>query len=369
MLHFRRHLLFLVLTLLVPIARAAAPAPDLPQEPLNKLYADAKSQPGDKEQRVAKNVEIIANSRKCLADHPDVPPTAPLREILVRRVMLPAAERLFKDAPTPENRTQLIEIAGDVVKTPVYDAHLIVPEKVHAAVVLTRLNIFSGSNGNAVDAARNIRALVASFPPRPELKEPDAFTGQAIVYAAQLATETGEKDLADEYCKTIAERFLATENALEVLIKAGHPPVFEAEMTTLDGKKISIPADTKGKVVVLDFWATWCAPCVASMPHVKELYEKYKDQPVLILGVDCDVPMQKETPEENKTKVAAFVAGKGYAWTQTYSGEWPKAAVKYGVSHIPTVFVLGKDGKILSATARGREDLLIQHALTLPTPF
>ncbi len=135
--------------------------------------------------------------------------------------------------------------------------------------------------------------------------------------------------------------------------------------TGLNHRRIDLHA-YRGKLVLLNFWATWCAPCVASMPHLKELREKFKDQDVLIVGVSCDSPMQKETPAENHAKVAKFVADKGYSWTHTYAGKWPDAAVKYGVSRIPTVFVLGKDGRILSTTARGREETLIQQALAAP---
>ena len=231
---------------------------------------------------------------------------------------------------------------------------------------MARRHIYPRFYKTPVDAAKHLRKLVDSFQPLPEAKDPGAFTGQAIVYAAQLATEAKENALATEYCKTIAEKYLAADNAISTLIAAGHAPVFEAEMTTLDGKKLAFPADTKGKVVLLDFWATWCGPCVASMPHIKEVHEKYKGQDVMIIGVSCDAPMQKETPEQNKAKVVAFLSGKGYDWTQTWAGEWPKSAVKYGVSRIPTVFILGKDGRILSTTARGQEDALIQKALAAP---
>lgn len=355
-----------ILTLLAPLGRAAdaaATVPDLPDGEIGKIYQDAKSQPGDKAQRLAKNNGILAACRKCVADHPEVPVTAPMREILFRRLMLPAAERIYHDDPSTANRDQLKAVATEVVNNPLTEGHLIVSEKVRAGYTLAKLEIFTGPDNTPVDAAKHIRALVASFPPLPAAKEPDAFTGQAIVYAAQLAVEVKDQALADEYCKPIAEKYLATASALDTLIRAGHAPVFETELTTLDGTTIHFPADTKGKVVVLDFWATWCGPCRASLPHVKEIFEKYKDQDVRVIGVSCDSPQNGETPESNKQKVADLVTKEKLDWTQTYSGEWPAPAVKYGVGNIPKVFVIGKDGKILTTEGRGREAQFIQQAL------
>jgi thiol-disulfide isomerase/thioredoxin len=330
----------------------------------SELYSRAKRQPGDREERIKFNMAIVADGRKCLAEDPRMPKSSPDAEILLRRVILPAAERLYADAPTPENHNQLLKIADEVVRLPVYEGHLIVPEKPRAGYLAAKLAIYPTPDAKPQDAAKHILALIEAFPVRPELKEPDALHGAATVFAAQLAVETGEKALADELCKVVAEQYVSLSPALDVLAQAGQPAVFAGELTTLDGKKVTFPQDVKGKVVLLDFWATWCGPCKASMPHVKELHEKFKDHGVVIIGVSCDTPSGDETTEQNKTKVRDFVTKNDYSWTQTYSGEWPAVATKYGVNKLPTVFLLDQQGRVISATARGREDQLIERALT-----
>jgi thiol-disulfide isomerase/thioredoxin len=342
-------------------------AGDVPEETISALYQKAKAQPQDRAERIKLNDAILAEARKCLADHPDVPASATGRDLLVRRVMLPAAMRLHRDEPaSPERRDQLRGLAGEVAGSPITEGHRLVEEKVSAAELLAKLEIWPEPNAEPREAAKHIRKLLERFPAKADDKTSDAFHGQALVAAARLAMATKEHSLADELCKDIGASYLKTAGALDVLAAAGHPATFEGELATLDGKTLRFPEDAKGKVVVLDFWATWCAPCVASLPHIHEVHEKFKDRGVWVIGVSCDTPMPKETPDSNRAKVVDFIKAKDLPWTQTYSGIWPKVAEKYGIGSIPTVFVIGKDGRILSATARGREAELIEKALSAP---
>jgi len=120
-------------------------------------------------------------------------------------------------------------------------------------------------------------------------------------------------------------------------------PAFEAK--TLDGKTVKFPADYKGKVVLLDFWATWCGPCKAELPNVVADYNQYHDKGFEILGVSLDHP--KHGPA-----LLEFLKANNMTWPQIYDGRGWKAAVavQYGVHAIPCpVLVDGNTGTILAA--------------------
>ena len=113
----------------------------------------------------------------------------------------------------------------------------------------------------------------------------------------------------------------------------------------LDGKPLSISA-LKGKIVLVDFWATWCGPCVGEIPNVVKVYEKFHDQGFAIVGISLD---------QDKDKVTAFLKEKKMAWPQFFDGKgWGnELAAKYGVHSIPATYLLDKEGKILAKGLRG----------------
>lgn len=106
----------------------------------------------------------------------------------------------------------------------------------------------------------------------------------------------------------------------------------------LDGAAVSL-ADYKGKVVLLDFWASWCGPCRQSAPNIAKLYAKYKGQGFEILGIAFD---------ERREDVAHGMKELGIDWRQVWDGKGPmtEAALRYSVDIPPRMMLIGRDGKI-----------------------
>src|SRR5262249_32574459 len=117
------------------------------------------------------------------------------------------------------------------------------------------------------------------------------------------------------------------------------------------GKEVTL-ASLKGRVVLLDFWATWCGPCKAAMPSIQKLHEKYKGKSVTVLGVN--------TWERGGPDLAAkYMEKSGYTYGLVVKGD--DLAKTYGISGIPTIVLIGPDGKILHIAvgfAEGEEEHL-----------
>ncbi len=131
----------------------------------------------------------------------------------------------------------------------------------------------------------------------------------------------------------------------------------------LSGKVVHFPQDYAGKIVMLDFWATWCEPCKGEIPYSTAAYEKYHSNGFDILGVSLD--------QANKADlVKSFTASHKMTWPQIYEGKfWDVSLVKtYGVEGIPFVLLVdGSTGKILATENQLRGTALmptIKNALT-----
>ncbi len=109
-------------------------------------------------------------------------------------------------------------------------------------------------------------------------------------------------------------------------------------LTSLDGNQVSL-ASLKGKVVLLDFGATWCRPCKAAMPTMQKLHEAYKDKGVVIRGVN--------TWEKNADAAKDCIAKKKFICGCLMNGD--DLAKACGVTGIPTLVIIGKDGKVAMA--------------------
>ena len=151
-------------------------------------------------------------------------------------------------------------------------------------------------------------------------------------------------------------RVKQTEKGREIgeriaLLKKLAPGSFapEFELTTSDGKKIALK-DLRGHIVLLDFWASWCGPCMDEMPNVKALYEQYHDRGLEIVGISMD---------NNKAKWEGAIERAGLVWHHVSSlkgmNRCPVAKL-YQVVAIPKLYIVDKDGKIIAKDLRG-EDL------------
>ncbi|MFN7021677.1 MAG: TlpA family protein disulfide reductase [Phycisphaerales bacterium] len=121
-------------------------------------------------------------------------------------------------------------------------------------------------------------------------------------------------------------------------------PITPFEGLLMDGTTVRFPGDYKGKVVLLDFWATWCGPCLAEVPHIVAAYEKHRGAGFEVLGITLD-------SKDMADKITATAADKGMTWPQVYSamGWKDPVAQTYVVQGIPAAFLVdGDTGKILA---------------------
>ena len=141
--------------------------------------------------------------------------------------------------------------------------------------------------------------------------------------------------------KAVAERALKT---IKTMAELKSKPL-ELKFTAVDGREVDL-AKMRGKVVLIDFWATWCGPCVAELPNVLKAYTELHPKGFEIVGISLD---------SDKTKLEKFLKDKGMEWPQFFDGKGWKNEISSGfdIHSIPAMWLVDKKGMVVDTAARG----------------
>ena len=268
--------------------------------------------------------------------------------------MLVAADLLARRRADAATRKQLLDIAARILKS-----NGPLRSKVPADYFVTRSKI-QGVGGP--DGSKEIARLITGLTER-YAKTDSAAAG--FIYATVLAKQYKHPDLGEKFLSALEAEHRDYPGVLEFLRGSGRKPdigrAFKARLARLDGTRLDLPDDLIGKVVLIDFWATWCPPCVAAMPHLKQIHSKYRDEGLEIVGIALDT---------SRSDLVRFVRENKLTWIHTYTGKgWEDpTARRYGITGIPSMWLIGRDGKVITDDAHGRLDRLLPEALKQSIP-
>jgi thiol-disulfide isomerase/thioredoxin len=221
--------------------------------------------------------------------------------------------------------------------------------------------------GKDLDAQMKLVDLIEKL----DVAHPDST--QLTVFTFSLSQDAASDDLADRMM-TIAGNKMT--NKIAGNVRARMPVIqkvraetkaAQKQLASIEGKPLVVTgktpegkdfttADWKGKVVLVDFWATWCGPCLAELPRVKALYAKYHDKGLEIVSVSNDY---------KQSDLIDFTARNEMPWPELFdptaaaAQHWNPTTLNYGIRGIPTMFLIDKKGICRTVEAREKmEDLV-----------
>ncbi len=178
------------------------------------------------------------------------------------------------------------------------------------------------------------------------LKKSESEGDPKAAEEAEKFYERVSRDFADVKAKRGAALGVQAKDALsEIRARGVGKTAPNVQSEDLAGKKVQLK-DYKGKVVVLDIWATWCGPCRAMIPHERNMVKKLKDKPFALISVSAD---------ETKDTIKEFLDNESMPWTHWWNGPSGGILKDWNVQFFPTIYVLDAKGVIRYKHVRGDE--------------
>jgi thiol-disulfide isomerase/thioredoxin len=260
-------------------------------------------------------------------------------------------------------------LAAELAKPTLPDA---AREGILGAQASIELNAQTRAEKPDVAALRTkLDALAARFPKARQL------AGLELGYAKLLAK--ADPVAGQEFLRKLAasdQPETAQQAAGELRVAEMRTKPMEMRFTAADGREVDL-AKLRGKVVLIDFWATWCGPCIAELPNLTRVYETYHERGFEVVGVSfensgiideaalknprnagktVDTPEQAaEKKAKARDKMLAFTKEKAMPWPQHFDGLYwnNEYGRRFNIRGIPAMFLLDKEGRLVDTNARG----------------
>ncbi len=231
------------------------------------------------------------------------------------------------------------------------------PETPEAHDAKYQLGVLYSNTQNPKEAIKYLKEFLSSN------VEADLNDENKVVFGhyslAESYKNNGEYESAKNHYQIIIDRYPSVNTRILAMARSnlddmdvirklaiGKEPI-PFEVTDIKGNPLSLEK-YKGKVVLLDFWATWCMPCLQEMPNVKRVYKQYQKEGFEIIGISLD---------RQRSALDSYIRKNDIKWPQYYDGKYwnNDIAMKYRIRSIPATFLLDRKGKIRYKSLRGSE--------------